>query len=139
MRSNTTLLPLLFFTCFILGCTFESIAQSTEIQHLSGIDKNHTIEWGFHIDRGMNSGKWTTIPVPSNWETEGFGVYNYGRGKQPESNETGTYRHKFTVPASWKDKSVHIVFEGSMTDTKVFINGKICWPNASGQFLPVQI
>jgi len=57
--------------------------------------------------------------VPSNWETEGFGVYNYGRGKQPESNETGTYRYKFTVPASWKGKSVHIVFEGVMTDTKV--------------------
>ena len=57
--------------------------------------------------------------MPSNWETEGFGVYNYGRGKQPESNETGTYRYKFTVPASWKGKSVHIVFEGVMTDTKV--------------------
>ncbi len=134
MRSNTTLLPLLFFTCFILGCTFESIAQPTEIQHLSGIDKDHTIEWGFHIDRGMNSGKWTTIPVPSNWETEGFGVYNYGRGKQPESNETGTYRHKFTVPASWKDKSVHIVFEGVMTDTKVFINGKSAGPTHQGSF-----
>ncbi|MBV6652481.1 MAG: hypothetical protein KI786_01920 [Mameliella sp.] len=82
----------------------------------------------------MNSGKWTKIPVPSNWETEGFGVYNYGRGKQPESNETGTYRHDFIVPVSWKGKSVNIVFEGVMTDTKVTVNGKSAGPIHQGSF-----
>lgn len=131
--------PFFFLFPFIfLGLWVGLPAQSTEIQYLSGRDKDHRVAWDFHIDRGMNSGTWTTIPVPSNWETEGFGVYNYGRGQQPESNETGTYRHTFEVPASWQGKSVQIVFEGSMTDTRVAINGKSAGPTHQGGFYRFQ-
>jgi hypothetical protein len=38
------------------------------------------------------------------------------------------YKHVFNVPASWKNKEVNIVFEGSMTDTEVKINGKLPAP-----------
>lgn len=125
---------LLLLTIFALSLISPLKAQNTQIQYLSGIDKDHTIDWGFYIDRGMNSGKWTTIPVPSNWELQGFGVYNYGRGKQPESNETAQYRHKFTVPKAWKGKVVNIIFEGVMTDTQVKINGKLAGAIHQGSF-----
>jgi hypothetical protein len=109
-------------------------AQQTEVKYLSGTDKDNTKDWQFHIDRGMNSGKWGTIAVPSNWETQGYGVYNYGRGEQPESDETGTYRYQFSVPSDWKKKAVNIVFEGVMTDAVVKINGKQAGPKHRGGF-----
>src|SRR6185295_3550022 len=84
------------------------------------------------------SGVWTKIAVPSNWEQQGFGAYNYGREKITEANplarEQGKYKYTFTVPASWKDKTVRIVFDGSMTDTEVLINGQSAGPVHQGSF-----
>ncbi|MEM1134483.1 MAG: glycoside hydrolase family 2 TIM barrel-domain containing protein [Bacteroidota bacterium] len=118
------------FTVFTLQ------AQQTEILYLSGVDKDNTVDWEFYIDKGMNSGKWTTIPVPSNWELQGFGVYNYGRApkKQEPSDETAQYRYKFEVPSSFKKKYIEIVFEGVMTDTEVKVNGKLVGPVHQGGF-----
>lgn len=60
-------------------------AQQTIVQYLSGTDKDHTINWNFMCTGGRNSGSWTTIPVPSNWEMQGFGNYVYSKdGKDPE-------------------------------------------------------
>jgi len=74
------------------------------------------------------SGQWNTIPVPSNWELQGFGTYNYGHDWRNEDiklgKETGLYKYEFDVPAAWRGQSIKIVFEGSMTDTRVKINGK---------------
>jgi len=104
-------------------------AQEKQIQYLSGTANNQTKTWDFYCAAGRNSGKWTTIQVPSCWEQQGFGTYNYGRDyKTYGSNfrfadEKGMYKYSFTVPKSWIGKVVSIVFEGSMTDTEVKING----------------
>jgi hypothetical protein len=112
-----------------------SFAQDTEIKYLSGRDCNNTVEWQFFCTAGRNSGKWTTIKVPSNWEQEGFGTYNYGHAKDSiRGKEKGIYKYQFDVPLSWKDKQVEIVFEGSMTDTEVEINGKSAGPIHQGAF-----
>jgi len=129
------ILPLI--PAFILIHIYFCFAQRTERQYLSGTDKDHTVTWDFFIDRGMNSGTWTTIPVPSNWETEGFGVYNYGRNRpfqQPESDETAIYRYQFEVKPEWKNKTVYLVFEGVMTDTRVLVNGTSAGPVHQGGF-----
>ncbi len=73
---------------------------------------------------GHNSGNWTKIPVPSNWEFMGFGNYTYGSEKE-DKNEAGLYRYNFSVAKSWANKEVFIVFDGSMTDTEVKINGQV--------------
>ena len=98
-------------------------AQQTILQYLSGTDKDHTVLWDFFCTSGMNSGKWTKIAVPSNWEQQGFGGYSYGHDKI-KTNEQGLYKYHFTALKEWTNKKVFIVFEGSMTDTEVKINGK---------------
>jgi hypothetical protein len=95
---------------------------------LSGTDAKRTVEWDFFCTNGRNSGEWTKIQVPSNWELQGFGNYNYGHDWKDSNKklgvEHGLYKYEFEVLKSWKGKSVKIVFDGSMTDTKVSINGK---------------
>ncbi|HET6559077.1 MAG TPA: glycoside hydrolase family 2 TIM barrel-domain containing protein [Prolixibacteraceae bacterium] len=99
-------------------------AQKTEIKYLSGTGSDSTVEWDFFCTAGRNSGKWTKIAVPSNWELQGFGTYNYGGDRDEDrGKETGMYKYKFQVPKEWKNKQVNIVFDGSMTDTRVKING----------------
>jgi hypothetical protein len=115
-------------------------AQETDIRYLSGTDAANTVSWDFKISEGRRAGAWTKIAVPSCWEQQGFGAYNYGRdyktdGKNSRfADEKGSYRHKFQVPAAWKGRTIEIVFEGSMTDTEVRINGKSAGPVHRGAF-----
>lgn len=121
---------------FLLFCTAVQInAQQSETQYLSGTGSDHTVDWQFYCTGGMNSGKWTTIPVPSCWELQGFGKYNYGLDKDKEQGrEQGLYKYEFTVPASWKNKDVNLDFEGVMTDADVKVNGKPAGPIHQGAF-----
>ena len=127
MIKKTRNILLLFATVFNLQ------AQQTEVKYLSGTDKDHTLTWDFYCTNGMNSNKWTTIQVPSQWEQQGFGSYLYGKINL-SANEKGFYKYKFNVPKQWKNKKVYIVFEGSMTDTEVKINGTLAGPIHQGAF-----
>ncbi len=110
-------------------------AQQTEKVYLSGTGNNNTVAWQFFCTEGMNSGKWTTIAVPSCWELQGFGKYNYGFAKDSaRGKEKGLYKHEFIMPPAWKNKRVNIVFEGSMTDTEVKVNGQLTGPIHQGAF-----
>src|SRR5674476_415296 len=115
------------FFLFLFVIAFNLQAQQTEVKYLSGTDKDHTVTWDFYCTNGMNSNKWTTIQVPSQWEQQGFGSYLYGKINL-SANEKGFYKYKFSVPKQWKNKKVYIVFEGSMTDTEVKINGTLAGP-----------
>lgn len=104
-------------------------AQQTFVQYLSGTGKDDTVQWDFKCSAGANSGKWSKIGVPSQWELQGFGEYTYGRFYVGDRNakpadETGHYRYSFKVPVTWKGMDVDIVFDGVMTDARVLINGK---------------
>lgn len=112
-----------------------SHAQETQKLFLSGTGSDHTVNWQFYCTAGNNSGKWTTIPVPSNWEFQGFGKYNYGLAKDSlRGKEQGLYKYEFNVPTSWQGKAINIVFDGSMTDTEVKLNGKSAGPIHQGSF-----
>lgn len=131
---------ILLITAFIFIATLTkaqqtSVASSNKTirQNLSGIDKDHTVNWEFFCTKGRKSGQWTTIPVPSNWEFHGFGEYNYGHDKV-KNDEEGLYKHRFKLGANAQHKRVFIVFEGSMTDTEVKINGQLAGPVHQGAF-----
>jgi hypothetical protein len=55
-----------------------SAPLKSEVAFLSGTDKDHVVNWRFMLTSGRNSGKWSTVPVPSNWEPQGYGTYDYG-------------------------------------------------------------
>jgi hypothetical protein len=137
MKNELKCLLLITVSIFWLNSTD---AQQKQIQYLSGTDNEHTVPWEFFCTGGRNSGKWTTIPVPAHWEQHGFGNYNYGRdyvtyGRNFRfADEKGLYKHSFKVPAAWKGKRISIVFEGSMTDTEVKINGKLAGAVHQGAF-----
>jgi hypothetical protein len=118
--------------CLLVSPAFAT-GQETERQFLSGTDKDHTVNWDFMVTGGRRAGEWSTIPVPSNWELQGFGTYNYGNDKN-KADERGQYRHRFDVPRHWRDRRVVLVFEGSMTDTDVRVNGQPAGPVHQGGF-----
>jgi len=87
---------------------------------------------------------WKSIPVPSNWEIQGYGtpIYtnvtyphprkpplilaevpgNYTAAKEP--NPVGSYRRTFTVPAQWQGRRTFIHFAGVSSAFYLWINGE---------------
>ena len=99
-------------------------AQLTQIQYLSGTDKDHTMPWQFYMTGGGRSNNVsTTIPVPSCWQTKGFGNYSYQNN--PSSVSVGQYGRVFSVPTNWAGQRIYLVYEGVLTDTATRINGQI--------------
>ena len=74
MRKVTTLLSTLALATTLAAQTL----PQTERQYLSGHGCDDMVEWDFFCTDGRNSGKWTKIGVPSCWELQGFGTYQYG-------------------------------------------------------------
>lgn len=87
---------------------------------------------------GFNDAGWDSIPVPGNWELNGYGdpIYvNIGYAWRndyknnppivPErNNHVGSYRRHVTIPKSWDGKQV-IMHLGSVTsNVYVWVNGK---------------
>ncbi|UOX90796.1 glycoside hydrolase family 2 [Amycolatopsis sp. FBCC-B4732] len=104
----------------------------TETVLLTGSDADHTVDWDFQVTAGRRAGEWSTIPTPSNWECHGFGSYHYGGDLVPA--EKGSYRHRFTPPASWSGRRIFLVFEAAMTDAEVRVNGVSAGPVHQGGF-----
>jgi len=132
MENSATKKSFLLFIISLLLCAGLS-AQETEKIYLSGQGSDDAVMWDFYCTAGRNSGQWSQIPVPSNWEFHGFGAFNYGHDTE-RINESGLYKYRFNVPEHWKQKKVHIVFDGSMTDTEVRINGQSAGPKHFGAF-----
>ena len=136
MRNVTTLLSTLALATTL---TAQTLPQ-TERQYLSGHGCDDTVEWDFFCTDGRNSGRWTKIVVPSCWELQGFGTYQYGisfYGKAfPEgiAGEKGMYKYEFEVPEEFRGKQVSLVFEASMTDTEVKVNGRKAGSKHQGAF-----
>lgn len=133
MAINIRFFQAVLFSLLYLSSFTTVHAQRTEIQYLSGRDKDVTVQWDFMCTSGRNSGNWTKIAVPSNWEFQGFGNYTYGSEKE-DVTEAGMYRHRFEIPSEWAGKEVSIVFDGSMTDTEVKINGQSAGAIHQGAF-----
>ena len=123
----------LLAVAIVLALAAAVSAQETERQMLSGTGFGDEVDWEFTVTGGRRAGERATIPVPSQWEQHGFGVYNYGHDDD-KSREQGRYRHRFEVPAAWRGKIVDLVFEGVMTDAEVRLNGESAGPTHRGAF-----
>ena len=136
MRKVTALLSTLALATTL---TAQNLPQ-TERQYLSGRGCDDMVEWDFFCTDGRNAGKWTKIGVESSWELQGFGTYQYGitfYGKPfPEgvADEKGMYKYEFEVPEKFRGQQVNLVFEASMTDTEVKVNGRKVGSKHQGAF-----
>ncbi len=114
----------------VVSCLVAQPLTETQKQYLSGHGCDDMVDWDFFCTDGNNSGKWTKIGVPSCWELQNFGTYQYGMRfygiPKPEgiANEKGLYKYEFTLPEAWKGRQTFLVFEAVMTDAKVTINGR---------------
>jgi beta-galactosidase len=77
---------------------------------------------------------WSQIPVPGNWEVEGFGFPIYLDERFPFSttwpdvptdyNPIGSYRKKFSLPNSWANKQVFLHIGSAKSSLDVWLNGE---------------
>ncbi|WP_286271464.1 glycoside hydrolase family 2 TIM barrel-domain containing protein [Thalassotalea hakodatensis] len=113
--------------------------QSSNFMLLNGL-------WAFDWQRSPNDAKsnfhlpdfddtdWGTIPVPGNWEIEGYGYPIYLDERFPFStkwpdvptdyNPIGSYRKPFTLPENWKNKQVFLHVGAAKSSLDVWLNGK---------------
>lgn len=83
---------------------------------------------------GFDTSAWADIPVPSNWEREGFGYPIYVNVPypfpiaEPEvpqlDNPVGSYVREFAVPDDWSAKDVFLKFGAVSSAFYVWINGE---------------
>ncbi len=138
-RSTARWISSLTRVAIVTSCLASSIAAQaaegprTERRFLSGHGPEDALPWEFTVTGGRRAGEQTTIPVPSNWELQGFGAYNYGQDR-PKSDEHGLYRTRFQAPAEWKGRRIRLVFEGVMTDAAVTLNTRSVGPVHQGGF-----
>jgi len=87
---------------------------------------------------------WDSIPVPSNWEIQGYGTPIYTNVRYPhlrqppkiigdvppdftaarEPDPVGSYRTTFTIPRNWNEREVFVHFEGVASAFYLWINGQ---------------
>lgn len=118
----------------LLTFTLPLLAQETEVQMLSGHGKDDAVPWNFLCTSGANSGFWTNLPVPSQWDVKGFGTVHYQKDLTNAFDEKGLYEHEFVVPAGWAGRRIFLVFDGVMTDTEAKLNGQPAGPMHQGGF-----
>lgn len=85
---------------------------------------------------------WDKIKVPGNWECQGYGtkIYvneryefadkYYGFEKNPpfvpvDSNEVGSYRRTFSIPADWHGRRTVLCLEGATSFYYIWLNGNL--------------
>lgn len=123
--------------------------QSPWYQTLNG-------DWKFHwvprpedrpqdfANENFDDSAWKTIPVPSNWEMQGFGTPIYVSAGYPfkidpprvtseppqeytafkERNPVGSYRRTFEIPDTWGKRRTILHFAGVDSAFNVWVNGQ---------------
>ena len=77
---------------------------------------------------------WPGIPVPSNWQMQGYDFPHYTNIVYPfeknppyirhEHNPVGSYRRTFTIPAGWDGRQIFLHFAGVESAMYVWVNGQ---------------
>ncbi|MHB0998260.1 MAG: beta-galactosidase, LacZ type [Armatimonadota bacterium] len=102
-------------------------------------------EWWFHYsptaseaperfyEEAYDICTWDTIPVPSNWQMQGYGKPHYTNvhfpfpvdpPRVPTENPTGSYKREFFIPENWAGRRVILRFDGVDSAFYVWVNGE---------------
>ena len=128
------------------------IAHADRASALAGNVKNNEFyrslngSWKFHYSDSpslrpksffrpdFDASDWADIPVPSNWERQGFGYPIYINVPYPfeidepnvpvDDNPVGSYRRSFEVPDNWLGRDVFLQLGAVSSAFYVWINGE---------------
>ena len=83
---------------------------------------------------GYKDSAWSKIPVPSNWQMEGYGKPLYSNVKYPfpkdapniplDDNSVGSYRKFFDLPEAWIEREIFLNFDGVNSAFYLWVNGR---------------
>ncbi len=90
------------------------------------------------FELNYDDSKWGKMPVPGNWETNGYGEAIYVNNHyawrhdwetnppyvQDKNNHVGSYRRTFRIPADWKGEKIYMHIGSATSNLTVYINGK---------------
>ena len=76
--------------------------------------------------------QWKDIPVPSNWEIEGYSRPTFQNRGGGASDDIGLYRRWLEVPAGFAGQQVLWHFDGVYDGAEVFVNGQRAGYHESG-------
>jgi len=106
-----------------------SIFAQKQGRIVEDFNKNWNFKLGDYpeaVNANYNVSDWRTLQLPHDWSIEGAfdkdAKTKQAQGFLPAGK--GWYRKVFTIPASWKSKTVSIEFDGVFKNSEVFINGK---------------
>ena len=86
-------------------------------------------------DPSVDVSGWDDIPVPSNWELQGYGIpiyvnipYEWTQHPDPphvphDYNPVGSYRRDFEIPQSWDGREIFIHFGAVKSAMFLWVNG----------------
>ena len=112
-----------------------------ESEWVKSLDGNWKFHWapnpsGHPLDffrEDFSVDDWPEIPVPANWELEGYGVPIYVNDRYPfpknppfvpkDDNPVGAYRKSFTLPEHWQGREVFIQFGAVKSAAYFWVNG----------------
>jgi beta-galactosidase len=114
--------------------------RSVWYRSLNGLWKFHWVPRVAEVPAGFEKedydvSDWAEMPVPGNWEFNGYGVPMYVntgfgfRAAPPridrQDSPVGAYRRTFDLPADWDGRRVFIHFEGGTSAMYVWVNGRL--------------
>ena len=120
-------------------CMLDKMELSDRFLSLNG-------EWKFHWTKSpqdreenfykveLDDSEWNEIPVPANWEVEGYDHPIYLDERYPftttwpdtpeDYNPVGSYRKHFTIEKEWLEEDVILHFAGAKPAMYLYINGE---------------
>ncbi|WKL46154.1 glycoside hydrolase family 2 TIM barrel-domain containing protein [Flavobacterium pectinovorum] len=113
---------------YLILCVTIAAAQGKKARIIEDFNKNWNFKLGDHpdaIQANFSTADWRTLQLPHDWSIEGAfdkdSKTKQAQGFLPAGK--GWYRKTFTVPASFKSKTISIEFDGVFKNSEVFING----------------
>ncbi|TFW29843.1 glycoside hydrolase family 2 TIM barrel-domain containing protein [Massilia horti] len=74
---------------------------------------------------------WKSIPVPANWELQGFAEPKYDLALQ---DGLGLYRRPFRIPGNWQGRKIYLRFDGVAFGFDFWINGQKAGASSASAF-----
>jgi len=118
-------------------------ADSKRFMSIEGTWKFNWVENANERPQGFEAvnyddSKWGTMPVPGNWEMNGYGEAIYVNNQyawrhdwatnppfvQDKNNHVGSYRKTFRIPADWKGDKIYMHIGSATSNITVYVNGK---------------